>query len=311
MNSENSHKPSMPVMPQGLNIPQKTLFTALRIAGASLAALDFKGLRPLAHKLGAFLWHTQKKRKDMAIHNIQACLGVPEAEARDIARESFNHTAMSFFESVLIPRCTLEHPLIHVAEPQKIDELRACPTPMVLAASHLGSWELLAGMFTACLPEGRPHLVVTRRYNNLAVNAFICGLRGSHGVQVVGHREAVFSVLKVLRKRGTAAFLVDHNTRRSEAMFLPFFGRLAAVNAGPALLALRTQARVVPVCLFREQEHYVLHTEPVFETATLNNVDREQAIQTITTFYTQAVERMIRRAPEQWFWMHNRWKTQP
>ena len=106
------------------------------------------------------------------------------------------------------------------------------------------------------------------------------------------------------------AFLVDHNTSRSEAVFLPFLGKTAAVNKGPALLAVRAEALVFAVFLRREGEDYVFHIEELMDTATMDG-GHEANMRAVARAYTEAVERMIRLAPEQWFWMHNRWKTRP
>ena len=104
------------------------------------------------------------------------------------------------------------------------------------------------------------------------------------------------------------AFLVDHNTSRDEAIFLPFLGEEAAVNRGPALIAVRSNALVCPIFLLRDKDKYVLCMEEPLDPLELQGTSEEK-IEAVTRFYTAAVERIVRRAPEQWFWMHNRWKT--
>jgi KDO2-lipid IV(A) lauroyltransferase len=107
------------------------------------------------------------------------------------------------------------------------------------------------------------------------------------------------------------AFLVDHNCSREEAVFLPFLGKTAAVNMGPALLALRSKALVLPVFLLREEGmQYRFQVGEALDTATLTGT-REEKIRAIARFYTRAVEHMVHERPEQWFWMHKRWKTRP
>jgi KDO2-lipid IV(A) lauroyltransferase len=180
---------------------------------------------------------------------------------------------------------------------------------VVVCAAHLGSWELLVG-FTHLFP-GRPRQVVVRRSKQASVNEVIRHLRGQFGVDIVEHRNAAGAVLRSLRKGGITAFLVDHNCSRDEAVFLPFLGEVAAVNMGPALLALRAKALVFPACLLRLGDgRYRLHIEAPLDCATLTG-DRNANVTAVARFYTQAVERFIRMAPEQWFWMHNRWKTRP
>jgi len=125
---------------------------------------------------------------------------------------------------------------------------------------------------------------------------------------MVGHRQAAMSVIRALHKKGIVAFLVDHNTMRNEAEFLPFLGEEAAVNAGPALLAVRGKALVWPVVLQRDGEDYVFRLQKPLDTAELTGT-REENIRETALFYTRAIEKFILDAPEQWFWMHERWKT--
>jgi KDO2-lipid IV(A) lauroyltransferase len=127
----------------------------------------------------------------------------------------------------------------------------------------------------------------------------------------VDHRQAVFTVLKALKRNGLTAFLVDHNSPRNEAVFLPFLNETAAVNMGPAVLAVKANATVVPVFLVRdEQGGYVFHVAPPLATGELSGT-REEKIRQVAEFYTGAVEKYVRKYPEQWFWMHKRWKTRP
>lgn len=274
-----------------------------------LARLDFHGIRRLAPKLGALLWATMPSRRALAVHNISRSLGLSLPAARDIARESFNQNALSFLETVLTPRFGFEHPDFRLDNPELFARLQTTPAPVVISAAHLGAWELQAGLLGQFSTKERPCVMVVRRYGNKIVNELIMRLRSSRGAEVLGHRAAVYPVLRNLRRNGLAAFLVDHNAGRSEALFLPFLGRDAAVNFGPALLAVRTKAEIWPSCLLRQGENYVFCQEPPLNTAELTG-DRDTNVLAAARFYTEAAERFVRRAPEQWFWMHNRWKTQ-
>jgi KDO2-lipid IV(A) lauroyltransferase len=125
----------------------------------------------------------------------------------------------------------------------------------------------------------------------------------------VDHRQASRTVLPKLRNKAAAAFLVDHNCSRKEAIFLPFLEDIAAVNSGPALLALRTNASVYPVFLLRDGKgRHILHILAPLHASELSGSIRER-LKTIAAFYTDAVADMVRQYPEQWFWMHQRWKT--
>ncbi len=285
-------------------------YAVLRRAAEHLGRRDFARMRRTAGTLGALLWTLLPDRRRLAQENIGRALGLDKAAATDLARQSFEENALSFLEAVLIPGFGFAHPLLEIGNPELFRRFQRVEKPIVAATGHMGAWELEAGLLGEFYEPPRPRLVVVRRYRNAAVNRLIQELRGSRGAEVVGHREAVFTVLRALRRKGVAAFLVDHNTGRSEAVFLPFLGRLAAVNMGPALLAVRTGAEIWPTYLLRRNGRYVFHQEPPLDTTTLKG-DREARVLAAAGYYTAAMERVVRLAPEQWFWMHDRWKTRP
>lgn len=297
-----------------LSLVQRCLYSVFSSCAKELGNLDFPGIRKLAPRLGALLWTCLPGRRSLAIRNIRAGLDLSEVEARELARESFHHNALSFLEAVLIPRFGFDHPALRVANPDHFARLSATLNPAVISSGHIGAWELQAGLLGefqynhSRTGQIRRCMVVVRRNSNPALNRLMMELRSSRGLQVVGHREAVFTVLKGLRANGAAAFLVDHNAGRSEALFLPFLGRPAAVNMGPALLAVRTGAEIWPTSILRQGDTYHFCLEAPLNTAELTG-DRDAKVLAAATFYTEAAERFVRRAPEQWFWMHNRWKT--
>ena len=272
-----------------------------------LSGLGFSGVRKVGRGLGLLFWTCLPSRRRLAVSNICSHLGYPYSRAGMIARESFNQNAESFLECVLAPEFGMEHPLLCVERPDLLERLKTEMRPAVITTGHFGAWELLASLL-GDLPQERPRITVVRRYRNAVLHYVTTRLRSSRGAQVIGHREAAFPVLRALRQKGYVAFLVDHNTGRSEAVFLPFLGEEAAVNKGPALLAVRAKALIWPIFLLRKDGKYVLSMDDPLDTATLEG-DTDEKIEAAARFYTEAVAKMIRRAPEQWFWMHNRWKT--
>lgn len=265
--------------------------------------------------LGTVMWNCLPKRRKLATESIQKHLNVSFEEATVIGKNSFMHNCRSFLEIFIVPQVNSQFMKDFVIEDPEGAFASFIDTefPVVAATAHMGAWEVLAGMLGE---KGHPDhraqpLVVVRKNKNENVNELIFKLRGARGAAVLEHRNAVFGVLRSLKKKGIAAFLVDHNTKRKEAIFMDFLGETAAVNSGPAFLALRGKAAVVPVFLVRnEQGGYTFCIEPPLMTEDLEGT-REEKIQQIARFYTDAVERIIRKYPEQWFWMHNRWKTQP
>ena len=281
----------------------------LRLIARGLYALNFRGVYALGRLVGALLWFFLRRRRHESIGRIQERLGVPYERAREIARASFTHNATAFLEIVQNPRFGLRSPRFRPSEQsERAVRILTSPRPIVAAMAHFGAWELLAAFVK---DFERPMATVVRRQKNSALHELICELRNEGGMASIDHREASSKVLAHLRVNGVVGFLVDHNCSRNEAIFLPFLGKTAAVNMGPALLAIRGKALVWPVFMLREEGgSYAVCTEEPLDTATLEGPISDRARQ-VAEFYTAAVERCVLARPEQWFWMHDRWKTRP
>ena len=292
---------------QPLTVSEQIQFKAFSCSAWGLGQLGPGGLRVLSAGIGAILWRMLSRRRELAIRNIKERLCLPETEALKTARSSFTQNMQSFLDCSFIPHFTPAPPQLVIENPDILKRVLATDSPVVISTAHLGAWELLATLPAILGRPGHPCAVVVRHYKSRPFNKLMTTLRGSWGVQVIGHRNAVKGVLSALRKKGSVAFLVDHHAGSDEALSIPFLGKTAAVNMGPAVLALRTQAIILPLAVIREEHHYRLHMEEPLDTRTLTGSSNDKIL-AAATFYTKAVENMIRIAPDQWFWMHNRWK---
>jgi KDO2-lipid IV(A) lauroyltransferase len=137
--------------------------------------------------------------------------------------------------------------------------------------------------------------------------------RTRFGNRPIAKRQAARDILSALRRGETVAILVDQNVLAREAVFVPFFGRLAATTPALALFQLKTDASVVPVFTWPEGGgRYRLEFEKPIEAAEFRNgAEREGAVLKATARYMEVTESAIRRAPAAWLWVHNRWRTRP
>jgi len=264
--------------------------------------------------MGRLLWLVLPSRRNLAVDTIRDRLELDMIQAERIARQSFMHNGRSFLELLLTRRVDwrfAEKRLV-IEKPEELKDILAmCKgVPVVAVTGHLGAWELLGGLLNLMAPQDYKQVVVKATHDQ-SMHRVIKRMRTHSTVRIQEHDQAASKVLKNLVKGGLSAFLVDHNCRREDAIFLPFMGRPAAINLGPALLALRGKALVWPIFLIRSDAgRYLLSHEKPLDTRTLYG-ERKEKIHQIAMFYTQAVERQVRRFPEQWFWMHRRWKTRP
>jgi KDO2-lipid IV(A) lauroyltransferase len=173
---------------------------------------------------------------------------------------------------------------------------------VLFATAHLGNWELSAYAH-ALLTE--PMNVVVRPLDNPAIDAVVERRRGLSGNILLSKRDFARSIFQALRKNQPVGILVDQNSSADNGAFVPFFGTLACANLTFAKLAARSGAAVIPgfAIWSREERRYILRFYPEVE-ITGEAVEDTRRIQ-------HAIETAIRETPDQWLWIHRRWKTRP
>lgn len=274
--------------------------------------MSIKQINAAGNGLGRLFWFVLASRRRLAIEAIRKHLGLTEAEARELAYESFRQNCRSFLELLYVPK--LERAFLEdhctINRPDILEAVSKQERPLVLVSGHIGAWEFCSTVVREFLGVTRV-TGIARKPKSTAMHEIMMRLRERPGISVVPHRDAAKHVLRRLKKNEAAGFVVDHNTSSREAVFLPFLGKLAAVNKGPAILAVRAKALVLPLFLFREPGgRYRIHVDEPLDILQIPG-EREQQVQVVAEFYNKAVERQVRLHPEQWFWMHKRWKTRP
>jgi KDO2-lipid IV(A) lauroyltransferase len=151
--------------------------------------------------------------------------------------------------------------------------------------------------------------VVARALDSPALGVWADRLRGRAGVEVVDKRDAVRPVLEALRRGRLVGVLLDQNASRREGVFVPFFGRLASTSRAIAVLALRTETPVVPA--FTQRVAGGRHRITIQPALALPRAADAAAIEAVTARCTEIIEAAVRATPEQWLWMHDRWRTRP
>jgi KDO2-lipid IV(A) lauroyltransferase len=173
---------------------------------------------------------------------------------------------------------------------------------------HIGAWELSS--FAHAL-YGYPLHYMARPVDNKKVNDLVNGYRCLSGNRPIFKNESARGMLKILKEAGTIGILADQNTMPDEAVFVDFFGKMASTTTGIARVALHTGAAVVPGYAVWDQSlrKYRLRFEPPVELSRTGDTERD--VFENTQKFTKVLEAIIRRYPEQWVWVHGRWKTRP
>jgi len=179
---------------------------------------------------------------------------------------------------------------------------------VIFLTGHLGAWELLSLGWSAL---EYPISFLVRPIDNPRVEELIESIRTRFGNQPIDKKMAARTALRVLKEGGTLGILADLNTQPKEGVFVPFFNHLACTTAGIATLALRTDAIVIPTCAVwnQERQRFFFHGDPPVEL--VRTGDHKRDIELNTARFTAAIEHMVRLYPDQWLWIHKRWRTRP
>ena len=177
----------------------------------------------------------------------------------------------------------------------------------LLLTAHLGNWELLTA--ASGLTPYRLS-VVARPLDAPWLDGLAGRLRSRSGVDLIDKRAALRPVLRALGGGAMVGILLDQNAARHEGVFVPFFGRAASTSRSIAVLALRTGTPIVPAFIRREAagRHRVTIHAPL---PLPSGEPGLSAVVALTARCTEAIEAAIRETPEQWLWIHDRWRTRP
>jgi KDO2-lipid IV(A) lauroyltransferase len=266
-------------------------------AGAVGAGLGLLGYRPLGI------------RREVVERQVRAAFPtLPPEEVKRIARASYANLGRTTTETALLSRYDREQ-IIDMFDDVEgwsiVQERLARGKGLILVSGHLGNWEI-GGAYIAA--RGLPMQAVARYMENPLFDRYLTRTRERIGMQVVHDDEAVRRVPRSLRAGHAVAFLVDQGAVGLASTWVPFFGRLAKTPRGPAVFALRLGAPVVFGAAIRQPSgRFRLTFEPI-DSSSSGNLEAD--VERIVTDYTATLERWVRRAPEQYFWHHRRWKHQ-
>jgi KDO2-lipid IV(A) lauroyltransferase len=179
---------------------------------------------------------------------------------------------------------------------------------VLILTGHLGAWEL-SSFYHSLM--GHPMGMVIRRLDNRRLDGFVNRIRCLHGHRVLHKDDFARGLITAMRQGETVGILMDTNMTPPQGVFVDFFGTPACTASGLARVALKTGAAVVPGFLLweAEEQRYVLHFGERVEIAETD--DAEADILALTQRCTSVIESWVRRYPEQWLWIHRRWKTRP
>jgi KDO2-lipid IV(A) lauroyltransferase len=295
--------------PSGTTLSHYAEYYALRGAVAALDRLSLRRAGGIGARIGALGYRPFGVRRAVVERQVRAAFpGLAELEVLRIARASYEHLGRTTIETALLPAYSRERVMgmfERVDGWDVVENAMARGRGILFVSGHLGNWELGGSLLAA---RGVPMEVVVRRMQNPLFDDYLNETRRRIGMTVIHDADAVRRVPRAAREGHAVAFLVDQGAVGLASTWVPFFGRYAKTPRGPAVFALRLGAPVVFGTALRQPSgRYTMHFEEVAVAAT---ADRDTDIDRIVASYTATLERWIRRAPEQYFWHHRRWKHQ-
>jgi len=177
---------------------------------------------------------------------------------------------------------------------------------LIVLTAHVGNFELLA-MLAAL--KGAPLTVITKALKPKWLNDWWIETREKFGVKMLPARNSYRYCQETLKANGVLGFILDQNMKRNRGIFVNYFGRPACTSPGLAILSAQTLSPVLPVFMLREPDGR--HRVHVFDPLPPPERTDKEAIRQATQAYTTIIEQFVRAHPEQWIWLHRRWRTQP
>jgi KDO2-lipid IV(A) lauroyltransferase len=258
----------------------------------------------------AVYWSFGRLRR-VGVRNLELALPeLPFDERNRILRGVYIHLGWQLVELCRMTRYTPEntHGWMRTEGLDNYLAAQARGKGVLVLTGHLGAWEL-SSFYHSLM--GYPMGMVIRRLDNRRLDEFVNGIRCLHGNRVLDKGDFARGLLTAMRTGQTVGILMDTNMTPPQGVFVEFFGKPACTASGLARVALKTGAAVLPGFMVWEaaERRYVLHFGPplVFE----QTGDEETDIIAATQQCASVTETWIRRYPDQWLWIHRRWKTRP
>ncbi len=255
-------------------------------------------------------YYLSPKQRFITLHNLKKSF--PEKSMDEIillAKETYRHFGTVAAELFDIPKIKKED-IERIVEIEGLEHCKAAlerNKGLLIFGAHFGNWELMAVVISLLV---KPMLIIYRPLDNPYLEDLIKWVRATAGSKTLAKDRAMRTMLRTLQKNEIVGLLIDQNVAWQEGIFVDFFGRPACTTTGLALLALNTEAPVIPAYILRlENGRYRLVIKE--EMPVIRTGDEDQDIRVNTQNFTKVIEDTVRKYPDQWLWVHQRWKTKP
>jgi KDO2-lipid IV(A) lauroyltransferase len=260
-----------------------------------------------------FLWfHLFPIRRGVALQNVDRVFGdkLSRSEKRRMVRRCFQHFGMYGVEILRLPSLSKEKcsELVERRNFNTVLEAYARGKGVIAATAHVGNFDLL-GCSQAMM--GLRLSVIFKDIEWKPAHRFWMKIREKTGIEPIAPRRSKEEIKRALGEGRIVAFITDQHMAKHRAIVTDFFGQLASTSPAPVRFAMETGAPIVPAVMYRDKKHghHHIHSEPEFELEFPHETEEENIFHN-TQRLNRIMEKLILREPDQWLWMHKRWKVQ-
>ncbi len=282
-------------------------YRLLKLFVRGLGRLPVSAADYWAGLLGRLWFKIDKRHRVVAMDNIsQSFSSLAADQVERLTKQVFINIASILFEVAWAQKFDKNAFLSHftIKGLDHVKKAHAKGRGIIVVTCHMGNFEML---IPAIDETGFKGYAIYRPLNFKPMDRLIREMRQRFDVTMIPMRGASKKVVDILGQGGVVGSLIDQNVDWYKGVFVDFFGRPACTNNGMAALVMRSKAPVIPMYTVRKNREYLIEFLP--EIPLEETGDRIRDIEKNTQNYTAAVESMIRRYPDQYFWVHNRWKT--
>ncbi|HOB75810.1 MAG TPA: lysophospholipid acyltransferase family protein [Phycisphaerae bacterium] len=288
------------------------IYCGIRLVGMAFQMFPINVNLRTARWMGSIWYRLMRRHRERAFEHLRLAYGneLSQADRERIALASMQQMTMLAVETLFTPRLINEWTWPRYVRLKNLGpaaDVLLSRRGAILVTGHYGSWELLGFTLTAL---GFPTVAVMRPLDNPYLNSYVMDVRARRGLQLLYKKGAARSAGEILSSGGTLAFIADQNAGH-KGLFVDFFGHKASTYKSIGLLAIEYKVPIVVGYARRVSDRFeyelgcnrVIHPEEW--------AGKDDELRWITQEYTRAIEAFIREAPEQYLWIHRRWKSRP
>ncbi|MDD5504263.1 MAG: lysophospholipid acyltransferase family protein [Candidatus Omnitrophica bacterium] len=285
---------------------RRFLYILLVVSGKIFLLLPYNIAVTLGGACGRAVYMLLGRYRSLTISHLEYAFGsaLTRERIRLVSKSVFVNLGMCAAEILSLPK--IKHRLnrlIDIEGKEKIDRVISAGSGAVIVSAHLGNWELIP-VFFSC--NGYKSNVIARPIYYEKYNEWISSLRSGMGINVIYRTDSAKKIIRLLKRKELLGIVADQDVDSLGGVFVDFFGKKAYTPSAPVKLAQVCRVPIIPVFIIRSGLRHTIRVEdPIY----INDISDPEWVVNYTKKWSDVVESYVRRYPEQWVWMHRRWKT--